>query len=287
MVNGNKLTIRALLILTFMALSTFLLFGITTVINFLNTGADRSNMFHSEVQKVAQYSPKLTWSTLRNEGRKMDKQTLRNIEKNYLDAWYAKHISYETNLKKGLENYYTESAEKNLFDVIDLNKKQKIHIEATTLAHHPDLTFFSEDGQLVVLTDKNVREYKRIYQDQKLIHETSEIANYTSVLLLEDGFWRIRHLVKEPPSQKQTKELHFSPYPNFKIRGINYYPQATPWDTFGNNFSQEILRKDFQIIKDAHLNTIRIFIQYEDFGKSEVKQEKLEKLGQLLDIAQQ
>ena len=286
MVGLNKNIIRGLLILTFMALISLILFGISSVFNFLNTGADRSLMLHTEVEKVAQYIPKLNWAPLKNEGRKMDQQTLKKVEKNYMDAWYIKHVAYQTNSIAGIEDFYTDSAEKNLFDFIELNKKEKIHIEATTLAHHPEINFFSADGQLIVLTDSNVLEYKRIYKNEVLLHETSETVTYKIVLLLEDGFWRIRHLVKEPaiPKKKpiQTKQLD----EKFKIKGINYYPQASPWNTFGEKFDPKILEKDFKLIKNSGLNTIRVFIQYEDFGKADVKPEKLKKLQQLLDIAQ-
>jgi len=287
MVRLNKNIIRGLLILTFMTLISLLIFGIGAIFNFLNTGADRDIMLHQEVQKVAQYTPNVIWSSLENEGRAIDSTTLKSVEKNYLDAWYIKHIAYQTNLIEGIEDYYTDSAEKNLFDFIEMNKTAGLHIEATTLEHHPTLDFFSEDGQLIVLTDHNVKEYKRIYKDKLPIYETTETVNYKVILLLEDGFWRVRHMVKEPAIEEKNKTDIYKSIPGYSIRGINYYPQATPWDTFGEKFDQEIIRKDFKLIKKANLNTIRIFVQYEDFGKAAVKKEKIDKLRQLLDVAQQ
>ena len=285
MVIHNKNVIRLFLILSFMAVNSLLIFGISAIFNFLNTGADRDKMLHTEVHKVEQYIPTVTWFELKNEGREMDKQTLKEVEKNYLDAWYVKHIAYQTNLIAGIEDYYTDSAEKNLFSVIAQNKKENIHIEATTLNHHPNLDFFSEDGQLIVLTDHNVQEYKRIYKDDQLIHETTEIVTYKVILLLEDGFWRIRHMVKEPQTLAAAEIPSTDPFPTIAIKGMNYYPQKTPWDTFGKTFDPKIIRKDFQLIRNANLNTIRVFVQYEDFGKAEVDVEKLNKLNRLLDIA--
>jgi hypothetical protein len=286
MVNLKKLTIRSLSILLFMSLLGVLIFGVSSLFSFLNTGADRSKMLRAEVFQTRQYIPNITWAPMTNVGRKMDEQTLRNIEKNYMDAWYIKHISYHTNTIKGIEDYYTDSAEKNLFEFIEFNKKENIHIEETTLEHHPKINFFSEDGQLISLTDYGVKEYKRVYKNDSLLIEKSEVSDYKAILLLEDGFWRIRHLVKEPTQKKINKDFKLEAYPNHKIKGINYYPQNSAWDTFGDNFDKEILAKDFEIIKKANLNTIRIFIQYEDFGKAELKPEKLKKLRELLDIAE-
>ena len=40
--------------------------------------------------------------------------------------------------------------------------------------------------------------------------------------------------------------------------------------------------EDLKIIKTTGLNTIRVFVPYEDFGKANINPEKLEKLKQLL-----
>ncbi|MFC2109050.1 glycoside hydrolase family 2 TIM barrel-domain containing protein [Bacteroidota bacterium] len=269
-----------------MSLIGLLVFSISSLFSYLNTGADRSKMLRTEVYKTQQYNPNLTWAPLNNIGRRMDQQTLRNVEKNYMDAWYVKHIAYETNDIKGIEDFYTDSAEKNLFEFINFNKKENIHIEETTLDHNPKINFFSEDGQLVSIIDYGVKEYKRIYKNDSLIIEKKEVFDYKTILLLEDGFWRIRHLVKEPSQKSYAQKINFEPYPNHKIKGINYYPQNSAWDTFGDDFNKETLAKDFDIIAAAGLNTIRIFIQYDDFGKAELIPEKLNKLKDLLDIAE-
>ena len=55
---------------------------------------------------------------------------------------------------------------------------------------------------------------------------------------------------------------------------------------FGDEFSTDTIAKDFKIIKDAGLNTVRVFVQYDDFGKANVKNTKLDKLKQTLDAAE-
>lgn len=287
MVSWKKITIRILLTLIFMSITSLFVYGIASLFTFLNAGADRSKMLRGEVYKTQQYIPNLKWAPMQNIGRRMDKQTLTNVEKNYMDAWYIKSVSYQINSIKGIEDYYTDSAEKNLFEFIDLNKEENIHIESTTLEHNPNINFFSEDGQLISLTDYGVKEYKRIYKNDSLLYENREVFDYKAILLLEDGFWRIRHLVKEPSLRKIEAEPIMKDYPDFEIKGINYYPKNSAWDTFGKNFDEKILAKDFEIIRNAGLNTIRIFIQYEDFGKAELIPEKLEKLKTLLDIAEE
>ena len=285
MVNVNKNILRSVLVLSYVILIGGIVYGISAVFSYLNTGADRSKMLHTEIKKVDQYLPKITWKPLNNEGRLMDAQTLSKLENDYLNAWYVKHIAYTTNTTEGLKDYYTDSARENLYNFIDLNTTEGIHIESTTLEHHPTLAFFSEDGQVAVITDENVVEYKRIFKEKKLVLETTEIATYKIVFLLEDGFWRIRHLVKEETAV-YTPETKTVDTDSLAIKGINYYPRASPWDMFGDAFAKAVISKDFKIIKEAGLNSVRVFVQYEDFGKAAIDTTKLEKLKQTLDAAE-
>ncbi|MEM6722143.1 MAG: glycoside hydrolase family 2 TIM barrel-domain containing protein [Bacteroidota bacterium] len=285
MVKADKNIMRSFLVLTYIFVISMLIFLISSAFTYLNTGADRSKMLHTEVQKIEQYLPKMNWIDDGNEGRPLDTQTLAKIENDYLDAWYVRHVAYQSNKTNGIEDYYTESARKNILDFVSQNQQENIFIDATTLSHQPNIEFFSEDGQLIVLKDENVVEYKQVYQGGELVLETTEKASYKAILLLEDGFWRIRHLVREKVEniEETTKTKTVD---SLNLKGVNYYPQATPWDMFGDKFDIEIIKNDFDIIKNAGLNTIRIFVPYEDFGKANVQVEKLEKLQQVLDAAE-
>ncbi len=259
-----------------------MLYGTSTVLEYLNSGADRSTMLHLEKETVNTYMPKVNWEDLNNEGRKMESNTLKTIERDYLFSWYIKNKSLQSNKKQGIQDFYTQNARLNLFNVIDFNLKNEITIESTTLKHHPKLEFYSEDGQQVVFTDKNVIEFQNVYKNKALITEIQDTATYKVMMLLEDGFWRVRHIQKMEPEAFQNDTIKSEPEfkvvgnkikhntLDFMIRGINYYPKNSAWNTFGNLFNKDTIAKDFAIIKQAKLNTIRIFIQYEDFGKADV-----------------
>ncbi|MDO5981065.1 glycoside hydrolase family 2 TIM barrel-domain containing protein [Flavivirga spongiicola] len=285
MIGINKNILRVTLILSYIAIIALVVFGISSLYSYLNTGADRSSILHTEIKKIDQYLPKIVWAPLNNEGRPMDMQTLNTIENDYLDAWYVKHIAYKTNKAKGIDDYYTDSARENIFNIIEHNTTENIAVEGTTLEHHPTLEFFSEDGQLAVITDKDVVEYKCIYENKNIILETTEKSTYKIILLLEDGFWRIRHMMKVHSEIYNKKEIPSSNQIT-PLKGINYYPQDAPWDMFGDTFNLDIISKDFKLIKEVGLNSIRLFVPYVDFGKANVNTEKLKKLTQVLDLAE-
>lgn len=281
----HKNAIKTTLIVIYTTVTALILYGLSAVFAYLNTGADRNLMLHNKIHETVHYQPEIVWKTNQNPGRAMDENTLQRIEKDYLNAWYVKHVAFEKNTTKGLKDYYTKSALKTISKALATNKKNNTSIKSTTLAHDISLEFFSEDGQLVVLTDSNVKEHKQIYHQQELQLETTETNTYRILLLLEDGFWRIRHILKNNHTQNPNQNLVNKTLTQ-TIKGINYYPQDTPWDMFGDEFDPKIIAADFEILKNVGLNTIRIFIQYEDFGKSDVKPEKLIKLQKVLDIAQ-
>ncbi len=285
MIGINKNILRAVLILSYIAITALVVFGISSLYSYLNTGADRSAILHTDIKKIDQYLPKITWAPLNNEGRPMNEQTLNAIENDYLDAWYVKHIAYKTNKTIGIDDYYTDSSRENIFNIIEQNKTKNITVEGTTLKHHPTLEFFSEDGQLVVITDNDVVEYKRIYENENIILETTEKSTYKVILLLEDGFWRIRHIIKQK-TEVYNADINLVLNNITSIKGINYYPQATPWNMFGDKFDPAIITKDFKLIKESGLNSIRIFVPYEAFGKANINIKKLKKLTQLLNLAE-
>jgi hypothetical protein len=295
---NNRNIYKAALILSFMLLSMLSLLGMSKVLDFLNTGADRSTMLHLETESEDVYLPEIRWTNLDNPARKMEKTTLTKLERDYLFSWYVKNNAMENNTTKGIDDYYTQNTRENLYKTIDYNKAHQITIENTTIKHFPELEFYSEDGQLVVFKDKNVVEFQKILQNKKLVTTIQDTATYKVMMLLEDGFWRVRHINKmeAEPFAKDTLKAHpvFTVKGNqilennipYTIKGINYYPRNSAWDTFGELFNKDTIAKDFDIIKKANLNTIRVFIQYDDFGKAKVIPQKLEKLKVLLDLAQ-
>ncbi|OIQ20162.1 MAG: glycosyl hydrolase family 5 [Flavobacterium sp. MedPE-SWcel] len=296
---NNKNIYRILLLTSFIGLNIALLFGISNVLGYLNTGAERTSMLHLERETINTYLPKVHWTSLENPGRKMEKQTLEEIENDYLFAWHIKNRALKTNNKEGVADFYTDSSRVAIYNIIKYNKKHKTTIESTSIVHHPELEFYSADGQLIVFTDKNVIEYQKTFQDEKLVTIVKDTATYKILMLLEDGFWRIRHMKRMEKKNVSNDTINTSTSiytvmgkkilkknKPFTIKGINYYPKNSPWDMYGDNFNTDTIANDFDIIKKSGLNTIRIFVPYEDFGKADIDTTKIEKLRKVLDLAE-
>jgi len=296
MIKMNRNIYRILVVISFLGVVIAILFIISQTLTYLNTGADRNSMLHVALNKEKVYLPKLVWKDTINPGRPIEKQTMNDIQTDYLNAWYVRNVAYQNNELKAIDDYYTTSAMQNIVHTIEANQSNQLSIHGTTITHNLSLDFYSADGQLAVINDSGVKEYQHVYKDNQLLFQTEDISNYKVLLLLEDGYWRIRHIVKNKNNEKQIAEASngfakvvedkiYVDDQEYQMKGINYYPQKTPWDMFGDDFDIKVISKDFDILKEAGLNTIRIFVPYVEFGKEQVHPEKLQKLQDVLDEA--
>ena len=80
MVKMNKNLLRTALIVSYLLIIAVIIGGISSLFSYLNTGADRSSILHTEIQKIDQYIPTVVWAPLNNEGRSMDEQTLASLK---------------------------------------------------------------------------------------------------------------------------------------------------------------------------------------------------------------
>ena len=279
---------RAMLVLSFLAVNAVIIYGIAAAWSFLNTGADKSSMLHIGQDLEMVYRPKIVWTLDKQQGRKIEKQTLTDVEKDYLGAWYAKNQALNNHGYDGIMDYYTKDARSSLLELLEHNKSMGIQTQSTTLSHHPTLEFYSLDGKMVVLTDHNVVQYDQVYESGNLVHDKRSTNTYKVVMLLEDGFWRIRQLVKvSGEHMRSPKPDENIKLPIQRLKGINYYPKEHPWDMFGNRFDKKAIATDFELLENMGMNTIRVFVPYKTFGGANLKKEYLEQLSKLLDIAQE
>lgn len=283
----RKNTYRALLLLSFLAINAAIVYGLAAAWSFLNTGADKSSMLHIGTELEMAYQPKITWNVDGQRGRKISNQALKELERDYINAWYTKNMALGTYNQLGITDYFTQDARTQIISMVQLNQNHQIRVETTTLSHQPQLEFYSLDGKLAVLTDKNVVQIEKIYVSEALVQQEKTVGSYQVILLLEDGFWRIRQMVKIPnPSRHKAPNPHIS-FDAQKWKGVNYYPKDHPWNMFGSNFDEAVIANDFETIHSMGFNTVRIFVPYETFGGASVKEGHLNQLRRALDMAQE
>ena len=91
----NKLLYRSFIIIAFLAVNAVIIYGISQVIAYLNTGADSSKMLHLDLARTDYYLPEVAWENIDNPGRPLEPANQLKIEQDYLDAWYVKNLALE------------------------------------------------------------------------------------------------------------------------------------------------------------------------------------------------
>ncbi len=285
MKNSSSNSKRIIWGLGYLLLLLLVIYLVSKIFSYFHQGAERNKILHTEIIQKSTYRPVFSWIETDNDGRKIDDQTRLSLKKDYLKAWQVKNTALFTNELAGIDDLYTQSARENIYQLIQDHKARDLRVETTSLKHRLEIDLFSEDGQLISMKDRGVIEHIQVYKGEELLQSRTDTSDYRVILLLEDDFWRIRHLIREKSSLNKSRKVEQSlPY---AINGINYYPQKNSWNTFGRDFDEEQISDDFKIIKELGLNSIRVFCQYGDFGEADLYTFKIKRLLKLLDLAEE
>lgn len=302
--SNRKRSYRAYLGIIVIIITSLSLSGIGKMWYYFNSGADRSRALNLPPNIPDAHTPLLEWlPDDPNTGRAMEAFTRQQLMSDYTRGLYQWQLSYLTGKPVGLKEYFTPSTYPKVLYTIKTLDLKNLTLHQTDLEHHIKLHFYSADGQIVSFTDKRVLHKQRLYKKNNKLFSGESMADFDVVMLLDDGYWRIKHFVKKNPStidslKKDTlidqrhfvsiKHNHFIlEEKRFQPKGVNYYPQKTPWSFFWTKYDSTIIKKDCQRIHQLGFNSIRIFINFHDFEKGLVPELRLLQLGNLLNNAQQ
>ncbi len=225
-------------------------------------------------------------------GRVLEPATRTDIESAYLRAWLQWNLSLLKNQPYGLETYFVGPALSDVSDNIHSIATKGWQVTQVDTEHSLKLHFYSADGSIISFTDQHA-EVAQIIRDKTgaVIFSQESEAQYQVVMLLADGNWRVRHWVRSsdtvlgvdgtqlPAVQtphnfvgKNGISLSLNKQ-RYTMAGINYYPQETPWNKFWPTYSPKVIDKDFSLIHSLGINTIRIFLPFDQFGGSHIGQE--------------
>lgn len=232
-------------------------------------------------------------------GRVMEDFTRQQLTSDYGRAWLQWNLSLKIGRPYNLRTSFSGPALHYL--TTSISATAGFQIEQIDTAHHLQLHFYAADGSIIALTDTQAEVYQLIYDaDRKLVSAQWLYARYEIVMLLQDGTWRIRHWVRHelPVPQEPTyqpkpqyvqslhQQLQFEQHP-FIVRGVNYYPSATPWLQFWPAYQPQQTATDLALIQQLQLNSVRIFIPFEQFTEPYSTSLYLRSVTDFLDQAEQ
>ncbi len=268
--------------------------GVGKVLVFLSKGGSRADLLNIPPELPSEYTPKVVWlDDDPDTGRPMESFNRNVIVKDYVRALYQRNLSLLTARSEGIKEYYTLDARPKIYAQINEVANMESSIERAEINHNLKLHFYSADGQLVSFTDRFVESRERVKtKEGQLLASKIDYADFSIIMQLDDGYWRIKHMVRMPPNiiadtltvdSANRKAFYIEKLKG--IKGINYYPRETPWKDFWIKYDSATTQKDFQLIKQLGFNNVRIFVNYEQFGKGNVVPEMILRLQNLLNTA--
>lgn len=297
-----KILLWGVIAFTVLSLFIILMQSLGGLITYFGSGADPSQALTLIPTAPADLDDRLKWlpdADTALDGRVMEPLTREQIGSAYLLGWSQWAISYELGKPYGLKTYFSPPALNAVTQAVTSTVTAGWNLQQESLKHELQLNFYSDDGSIVSLTDHRAE----IVHDVEHAEGGRSIQEwwrtYDIVMRLEDGNWRIGDLVDRGQSEPITNTLTaasdgfikangtklFLDGKPFEIAGINYYPQATPWTAFLPEYNPRQTEHDLDRIAELNLNTIRIFISYEDVGGDEVSDTAIAKIRHFLDEA--
>lgn len=274
-----KIVLWLILGVTAVALVLGTITSAARLIAYFQAGADPASALHIVPNVPPDLQVALAWlPDDADTGRQMEPLTRAQIESAYLRAWFQWNISYLRGEPYGLETYFVGPALAAADEAVLAARQQGFSLAQTDLSHQLQLHFYAADGSIVSLTAHDVL-VAQIIRDAAGAPIFSGVtqADYAVVMMLEDGNWRVRHWVRRRavPLAAGTqaadvpadfarvvgKQLVVGERP-FPLRGVNYYPQASPWLAFWPAYNPAIIEQDLGRIEALGLNTVRIFVPY-------------------------
>lgn len=273
-------------------------FAIGRLLHYFNTGTEPGDALNLSPNIILEHTPKIEWlepDPRIQENLGQNKFLIKEIEENYINSWYLLNLSIKNGKPISLEDNFSEIPRSSIaLASSSFENEPSFEVRRADLSHTLRLNWMAPDLQICAFEDYGVNLIKRVVDKKSndIISEQELIMDFQVVMTLEDGRWRIRHIVADTIQPLNTDTLARTGREGYlteieNVQGVNYYPRETPWHDFWSSYNDTIISTDFRLIDSLGFNTVRVFIPYEHFGKGNVKISEVEKLQNLLDIAEE
>jgi len=280
--NKSRITYqRMLACLLLVLIFCSVLIVVNNLLKYFKRSEPSKNLFIEVSNQFDHHHPQVKWlEDAKDIGGEINPYLRKEIEQAYLDAWAVSNLYSITKESSGLPEHFTDPLVEKITQ--PTNSDLAFQIEKSDLNHELQLKFISLDKQVVSFKDSNVRLLSKIETHNSPII-MDEIFEYSVLMILSDGRWKIDKLVCETQSETADAEGWQINVDTDNINGINYYPQKHPWTKFWTHYSPETTSTDLEIISQLGFNSVRIFIPYHNFGGPHIPARNLETLDGFLE----
>lgn len=188
---NKKYLHRFLYAIIFLAFSIFVLYSISKLLAYFNTGAEGNIYYLSEEIFDA---PTSTIKWLQDDSNiegEINKYVRSDIAKAYARSWHIRDLSIYHQKDLGLAEHFSPELQEKIIDNYSSIGVDSIHTQR--ISHNLKLHLISYDMQVASFSDiKSHKKSTVLFGTKPYTILTSH--SYNIIMTLDDGVWRIRHL---------------------------------------------------------------------------------------------
>lgn len=193
-------------------------------------------------------------------------------------AWQTYAVATETGSAGALTDHFTGPAAERAMLAIETREARMVVLD---IAAKP--IFFHLDGSLLQIETTSTIARFWVDPESGLTHFRLSKDTNLSTLINDTIGWRIlshEWRTAEPIGRSRVE------VEDQWARGINYYPAATPWSLFWQQFDLAVVEEDFALIRNLGASHVRVFLQRDVFLAQESSETALAHLESLLATAE-
>ncbi|GAC1637089.1 MAG: cellulase family glycosylhydrolase [Herpetosiphon sp.] len=232
-----------------------------------------------------------------DSGRQLDPNQRSQLGDAYRRAWLQWNLSFLHDRPDSLASFFTGPALHAATTSVKEARRDHQELSQADASHTLRLHYFSADGTVAAFTD-TAADIVRIVRNRAsplpIFTESSDVIDV--VMVQVEGTWRVQNLLRisgtlVPPATSRTavedlvgrsgSQLSLNAK-RYQSVGANYYPRDTPWDRFWPAYDSAVVDRDFALLQTLHLDSVRIFIPYIQWGGPNVDPVYLDRLQDLL-----
>lgn len=293
----RKVLLRVMLLLAVAAAGLLVLGTFGSLLSTVTQSGDAAEVFTDAAELPDDLLDAVTWLP-DTEGipRSMEPLTRADVTSAWIRAWSQLTVAAETGDTSGMEVYFSNSALQGVLAGAESSSNRPVF----QIGHDLQLTFYSEDGQVVGLTAVQSRLLRAEPFDDGVRRFFESEESFEAVLILEDGNWRIQHWVRQSvegdwlvgaaplPTDEVIRLAELGPsVVDVRLAGLSAAAPDVPVvgvvDVVGVPTAAEIsMTLNGAESKDA---VLRIPVGFDEVGGSTPTAEMLDVIVKLLDIA--
>lgn len=186
-----KKRLRVAIAIPVLIVGAILVLGVSVTMNAIARQEVVDDIFTDAAELPPELIDEVVWQPDPELARVIDPTTRENITASWLRAWEQMSIVAQTGDASGVDAYFAGPARVGVLAQVELWNGRSVE----QLGHDLELRFISIDGQVVEVRSHASRlERTDQVEGGTLVQQTTE--SYDAVLILEDGNWRINHLVR-------------------------------------------------------------------------------------------